>query len=111
MLFFYRESPFYLWELRRPILFFLFVFVYVMDGPRLWHHIGEDWDNYKLPDCLSARRMFRFCRMHLVINWQRFDAGCRTPRYTGKFIACVWLKYEVFRHFDKAAEFMPQRRS
>lgn len=19
-----------------------------MDGPRLWHHIGEDWDNYKI---------------------------------------------------------------
>lgn len=27
---------------------FLFVFFYVMDSSRLWHHVGEDWDNYKI---------------------------------------------------------------
>ncbi|ECB3570641.1 hypothetical protein EWG10_20265, partial [Salmonella enterica subsp. enterica serovar Napoli] len=43
-----RKSPFFILETIVCHTIFLFVFVYVMDGPRLWHHIGEDWDNYKI---------------------------------------------------------------
>ncbi|EJU1657591.1 hypothetical protein N4H07_000181 [Salmonella enterica] len=43
-----RESPFFILGTIVSHTIFLFVFVYVMDGPRLWHHIGEDWDNYKI---------------------------------------------------------------